>query len=102
MRPPLRTLRGHTKSDRSEHDDSELAPSSARGVCGLYGCCSRSHLVWAAELPDADALMLRLMAMDNVPGAALALIKDANIVLEQGYRFRDLAAAAPVTTANPF
>jgi hypothetical protein len=41
-----------------------------------------SHSVWAAELADADALMLRLMATDKVPGAALALIKDANIVLE--------------------
>jgi Beta-lactamase len=61
-----------------------------------------SHSVWAAELPDVDALMLRLMATDKVPGAALALIKDANIVLEQGYGFRDLAAAAPVTTATLF
>ena len=44
MRPPLRTLSGHTKSDRSEDDDSELAPSSARGVCGLYDCRSRDDV----------------------------------------------------------
>jgi CubicO group peptidase (beta-lactamase class C family) len=40
--------------------------------------------------------------MDNVPGAALALIKDGNIVLEKGYGFRDLAPPAPVTTATLF
>src|SRR6187200_704524 len=38
----------------------------------------------------------------NVPGAALALIKHGDIVLEQGYGFRDLAAHAPVTTATLF
>ena len=46
--------------------------------------------------------MLRLMAMDNVPGAAVALIKDGSIVLEQGYGFRDLASHAPVTRATLF
>ena len=74
-------------------------------ACAAYmavAVVTMSHSVWAAELPDADALMLRLMAMGNVPGAALALIKDANIVLVQGYGFRDLAAAAPVTTSTLF
>jgi CubicO group peptidase (beta-lactamase class C family) len=50
----------------------------------------------------SDALMLRLMSTHNVPGAALALIKDGSIVLEKGYGFRDLAAHAPVTTATFF
>ena len=40
----------------------------------------------------ADALMLRLMSTHNVPGTALALIKNGSIVLEKGYGFRDLAA----------
>jgi CubicO group peptidase (beta-lactamase class C family) len=57
--------------------------------------------LWA-DLPAADALMLPLMAADNVPGAALALIKDGSIVLEKGYGSRDLAAQAPVTTATLF
>lgn len=56
----------------------------------------------AADFAAADALMLRLMAADNVPGAALALIEDGNIVLEKGYGFRDLATQAPVTTATLF
>lgn len=58
--------------------------------------------VAAAEFPAADALMRRLMESGNVPGAALALIKDGKIVLEKGYGLRDLAARAPVTTATLF
>jgi len=42
------------------------------------------------------------MSMDNVPGAALALIKDGRIVLEKGYGFRDLATHAPITTTTLF
>jgi CubicO group peptidase (beta-lactamase class C family) len=58
--------------------------------------------VLAADFSASDALMLRLMSTHNVPGAALALIKDGSIALEKGYGFRDLAAHAPVTTATLF
>jgi CubicO group peptidase (beta-lactamase class C family) len=58
--------------------------------------------VSAAEFSAADGLMLRLMSMDNVPGAALALIKGGNIVLERGYGFRDLVGHDPVTTTTLF
>jgi CubicO group peptidase (beta-lactamase class C family) len=58
--------------------------------------------VSAAEFAAIDALMSRLISTYNVPGAALALIKDGKIVLEKGYGFRDLAARAPVTTATLF
>lgn len=60
------------------------------------------HSALAADFSTVDHLMLHLMSMDNVPGAALALIKDGNIVLEKGYGFRDLATHAPVTTATLF
>ena len=56
----------------------------------------------ASDFGAVDALMLRLMSTYNVPGAALALIKDGRIVLEKGYGFRDLAAQAPVTNATLF
>src|SRR5215469_14736431 len=59
-------------------------------------------LVSAADFSASDALTLRLMSTHNVPGAALALIKDGRIVLEKGYGFRDLATHAPVTTATLF
>ena len=58
--------------------------------------------VSAADFSASDALMLRLMSTHNVPGAALALIKDGSVLLEKGYGFRDLAAHAPVTTATLF
>jgi CubicO group peptidase (beta-lactamase class C family) len=61
-----------------------------------------THPTTASELPAADTLMSRLMSTDNVPGAALALIKDDRIVLEKGYGFRDLETHAPVTVTTLF
>jgi CubicO group peptidase (beta-lactamase class C family) len=58
--------------------------------------------VSVADFSAPDALMLRLMSTHNVPGAALALIKDGSIVLEKEYGFRDVAAHEPVTTATLF
>jgi CubicO group peptidase (beta-lactamase class C family) len=75
----------------------------AAGAVGIaIAVVTTSHAVSAADFPAADALMSRLMSTDNVPGAALALIKDGRIVLERGYGFRDLATRAPVTTETLF
>ena len=75
----------------------------AVGAVGIaIAVVTTSHPVSAADFPAADALMSRLMSTDNVPGAALALIKDGRVVLERGYGFRDLATRAPVTTATLF
>ena len=74
----------------------------ASAVCVAAAVVTMSYRLSATELPGADALMLPLMAMDGVPGAALALIKDGNVVLKKGYGFRDLAIPAPVTTATLF
>jgi CubicO group peptidase (beta-lactamase class C family) len=92
------------------HDQRGLSGTNAvRGrllaacvVCIAVAAVTISHSGLAANFPAADDLVLRLMSMDNVPGAALALIKDGNIVLEKGYGFRDLATHAPVTTATLF
>jgi CubicO group peptidase (beta-lactamase class C family) len=75
---------------------------AAGAVSIAIAVVTTSHSVSAADFPAADALMSRLMSTDNVPGAALALIKDGRIVLERGYGFRDLATQAPVTTATLF
>jgi CubicO group peptidase (beta-lactamase class C family) len=61
-----------------------------------------SHSASASEFLNIDDLMLSLMSSDNVPGAAVALIKDGSIVLEKGYGFRDLEGHASVTTATLF
>jgi hypothetical protein len=39
------------------------------------------------DIRSVDTLMLRLMATDNVPGAALVLIKEGRIVLEKNLVF---------------
>lgn len=70
-------------------------------VAGI-GVATISGSVTAADFHAVDDLMFNLMSVDNVPGAALALIKDGRIVLEKGYGFRDVAAHAPVTTATLF
>jgi CubicO group peptidase (beta-lactamase class C family) len=77
-----------------------LLAACVLGIAVAVEITSRSSP--AADFPAADAVMLRLMATDNVPGAALALIKDGNIALEKGYGFRDLETHAPVATATLF
>jgi CubicO group peptidase (beta-lactamase class C family) len=54
------------------------------------------------DIRAVDTLVLRLMATDNVPGAALALIKGGRVVLEKNYGFRDLTTQAPVTAHTLF
>jgi CubicO group peptidase (beta-lactamase class C family) len=84
----------------------------SRSCCGrlLAACAIGIAIAFAiesasaptADISDAGDLILRLMSMDNVPGAALALIKDGRVVLEKGYGFRDLETHGPVTTATLF
>ena len=71
-------------------------------VCISVAVLTISPSLSAHDSGTADVLMLRLMSTHNVPGAALALIKDGSIVLEKGYGFRNLAAHDPVTTATLF
>jgi CubicO group peptidase (beta-lactamase class C family) len=73
------------------------------GAIGLaIAVVTTSEAASAADFSATDALMARLMAADNVPGAALALIKDGKVILEKGYGFRDLTAQAAVTTTTLF
>lgn len=65
-------------------------------------CFAVPIVATAADFPAPDDLMFRLMSTKNVPGVALALINNGNIVLEKGYGLRDLATHAPVTTATLF
>lgn len=60
------------------------------------------HTEGTVDVSAVDALVLRLMSMYDVPGAALALIKGGRIVLEKGYGFRDLETHAPVTKGTLF
>jgi CubicO group peptidase (beta-lactamase class C family) len=60
-------------------------------------------LLWAATLcgqngppPDLDAYVARDMKTFDVPGIALAIVKDGKVVLAKGYGVRKLGDAAPV------
>ena len=75
---------------------------AACAVCSAVVVVATAHSTSAEDFHAADDLILHLMSTDNVPGVALALIKDDRVVLEKGYGFRDLATQAPVTTATLF
>jgi CubicO group peptidase (beta-lactamase class C family) len=56
-----------------------------------------------AELvSELDRLAVDAMADWNVPGAALAVVKDGKLALAKGYGQRDVAASLPVTPATQF
>lgn len=75
----------------------------ALGLGVAVGVISTAALAEAPlDRPAVDTLMLDLIATHNVPGAALALIKRGEVVLEKSYGFRHLATRAPVTAQTLF
>src|SRR6185437_12850190 len=49
-----------------------------------------------------DALVERTRAAFNVPGIAVAVVKDGKVVLEKGYGVRSIETKAPVTAHTLF
>lgn len=60
----------------------------------------------AAQLPDTlqdfDARVERVRQQFDVPGIAVAIVKDGQVVLARGYGVRELGKPAPVTATTPF
>jgi len=52
--------------------------------------------------PDIDALVARVMKSFEVPGLALAVVKDGQVVLAKGYGVRKLGEPAPVDAQTLF
>ncbi|NTX33842.1 serine hydrolase [Myxococcus sp. CA033] len=52
--------------------------------------------------PDLDATIQKAMKTFDVPGVALAVVKDGKVVLSKGYGVRRLGDAAPVTADTLF
>ena len=80
-------------------------PSRLLAIVAVSAAIAMAATQRAASAEDfsaVDDLMTRLMSAEHVPGAALALIKDGQIVLEKGYGFRDLSTRAPVTATTLF
>jgi CubicO group peptidase (beta-lactamase class C family) len=69
---------------------------------GATGAERRRVAITALTAADQAVPDRASVVMYDVPGSALALIKDGSIVRERGYGFRDLVTHAPVTTATLF
>ncbi len=56
----------------------------------------------AAALDDIDAFVAGVMEEWHVPGLAIAVIKDGDVVLSKGYGYRDIDEELPVTPRTLF
>lgn len=54
------------------------------------------------NLADFDAYVLQTMKDWNVPGAAIAIVKDGKVILSKGYGYRDVDKKLPVTEQTLF
>ena len=52
--------------------------------------------------PDFDAVVARAMKTFDVPGMAVAVVKDGQVVLAKGYGVRKLGQPAPVDARTLF
>ncbi|HEX7154661.1 MAG TPA: serine hydrolase [Thermoanaerobaculia bacterium] len=57
---------------------------------------------FAQPKPDLDTTVRRAMQAFEVPGIAVAIVKDGKVVLTKGYGVRKLGDPAPVTTETLF
>ena len=55
-----------------------------------------------AQLQDFDAYVENVRSTFDVPGIAVAIVKDGQVVLERGYGLRDREAGAPVDAHTVF
>lgn len=55
-----------------------------------------------AQLNDLDAFIAEVMAEWKVPGLALAIVEDGEVVLSKGYGYRDVDDELPVTARTLF
>jgi CubicO group peptidase (beta-lactamase class C family) len=61
-----------------------------------------SHSDSAAVLNDIDAFIREAMAEWKIPGLAIAVVKDGEIILSKGYGYRDVDEELPVTPRTLF
>ncbi len=56
----------------------------------------------AARLARVDAVVEQARKQFDVPGIAVAIVRDGKVVMERGYGVRELGKPEPVTAATPF
>jgi len=72
-------------------------------MCGLFISGSYAQETTDKELiTKVDALINKGLAEWNVPGLAVAIVKDGKVVYIQGYGFGDLKKKKPITTDTLF
>lgn len=87
---------------------SRLLPSILLAV--VTSCCSTlpasaqsaTSIVTPAQLSDFDAYVEGVRKQFDVPGIAVAIVKDGQVVLERGYGVREAGKPAPVDAHTLF
>lgn len=68
----------------------------------LLACAPLASAAVPAELQRLDATVERVRSQFDVPGIAVAVVKDGQVVLERGYGVRELGKPAPVQADTLF
>src|ERR1019366_8110466 len=103
-----RERRAWTPSNRWRGGAGCQRGRSMRNCCGIGRSALRvliGLLVAAAVCPAqdyVDKVVERARKEFEVPGIAVAIVKDGNVVLAKGYGVRKLGEAAPVTAHSLF
>ncbi|NTX10186.1 beta-lactamase family protein [Myxococcus sp. CA056] len=81
---------------------ARLLLPSLLGLLGLLSACTRVCSLPEPEPvrhgPDIDATAVRLMTEAKLPGLALAIIEEGQVVAVKAYGLRDVEQAAPLQT----
>jgi CubicO group peptidase (beta-lactamase class C family) len=72
------------------------------GGAVLLACTTMANAATPQQLQDLDATVERVRAQFDVPGIAVAVVKDGQVVLERGWGVRELGKPAPVEADTLF
>ena len=68
----------------------------------LLLCLALASFAFAQAPPDTDRLVGDLLRDWQVPGLALGIVKDGQVIHQQGYGLRDVERKLPVTASSVF
>jgi len=83
-------------------DSRAIAGAGEVGPATPEAGMSAGHPTTLDPFADFPSFMERSMAAWEVPGAAVAVIKDGAVILSQGFGFRDVSRGLPVTPRTVF
>lgn len=68
----------------------------------LLACTTMASAATPAQLQELDATVERVRAQFDVPGIAVAVVKDGEVVLERGWGVREQGKPEPVQADTLF